>query len=207
MAPLARSSHMNQNRCWPGVPNTYSTRSESSEIRPKSMATVVVAFCGVAYRSSTDTLASVIDASVVSGSISDTAPTSVVFPTPKPPATTIFVDDVGPAAAGVDGSESNSPKATENPFHEFDTGPVAHHGVRVRGVHQHQPETGYVTNKNPHHAERHLQQGGHLGDRSGVEAQPADGLVLGNPDTVEPPAPLRRRDQCLDGEVLTRPGP
>ncbi|GAA5062761.1 hypothetical protein GCM10023259_052180 [Thermocatellispora tengchongensis] len=38
------------------------------------------------------TLASVITASVVSGMISDTAPTKVVFPTPKPPATTIFVD-------------------------------------------------------------------------------------------------------------------
>ncbi len=36
--------------------------------------------------------ASVITASVVSGRISDTAPTNVVFPTPNPPATTIFVD-------------------------------------------------------------------------------------------------------------------
>jgi hypothetical protein len=31
-------------------------------------------------------------ASVRSGMISETAPTKVVFPTPNPPATTIFVD-------------------------------------------------------------------------------------------------------------------
>ena len=42
--------------------------------------------------------ASVITASVVSGMISDTAPTNVVLPTPKPPATTIFVE-VSAAAA------------------------------------------------------------------------------------------------------------
>ncbi len=40
--------------------------------------------------------AAVITASVVSGAISETAPTKVVLPTPKPPATTIFTDVVGP---------------------------------------------------------------------------------------------------------------
>ena len=37
-------------------------------------------------------LAAVISASVVSGVISETAPTKVVLPTPKPPATTILTD-------------------------------------------------------------------------------------------------------------------
>ena len=51
-------------------------------------------------------LASVITASVVSGRISDTAPTKVVLPTPKPPATTIFVD----VSAGLrPGSPDNGP--------------------------------------------------------------------------------------------------
>ncbi len=59
------------------------------------MATVVVTLFGVADRSSMPTLASVITASVVNGTISDTEPTKVVLPTPKPPATTIFVDMVG----------------------------------------------------------------------------------------------------------------
>jgi hypothetical protein len=46
-------------------------------------------------KSSTSTLASVITASVVNGTISDTEPTNVVLPTPKPPATTIFAEVVG----------------------------------------------------------------------------------------------------------------
>ena len=42
---------MNQNRCWPGVPNRYRTRSLSSVIRPKSIATVVVDLSGTCDRS------------------------------------------------------------------------------------------------------------------------------------------------------------
>jgi hypothetical protein len=65
------------------------------------MATVVVDFSGVAARSSTSALASVITASVVTGSISETERTNVVLPTPKPPAMTIFVDvAVGRRLAG-----------------------------------------------------------------------------------------------------------
>ncbi len=75
---------MNQNRCWPGVPNRYSISSSSSVIRPKSIATVVVVLCGVADRSSTPTLAEVITASVRSGVISDTDPTKVVLPDAEP---------------------------------------------------------------------------------------------------------------------------
>ena len=64
-------------------------RPSSIVIRPKSIATVVV----VLFRSpgsSTPTDRLVITASVVSGVISETAPTAVVFPTPNPPAMTIF---------------------------------------------------------------------------------------------------------------------
>jgi hypothetical protein len=83
---------MNQNRCCPGVPNMYNTRSLSSVIRPKSIATVVVDLAGTCDKSSISVLAIVITASVVSGVISDTEPTNVVLPTPNPPATTIFTD-------------------------------------------------------------------------------------------------------------------
>ena len=83
---------MNQNRRWPGVPNRYSTRSSSRVIRPKSIATVVVRLSGVASRPSSPAEALVTRASVRSGMISDTAPTNVVLPTPKPPEMTIFVD-------------------------------------------------------------------------------------------------------------------
>jgi hypothetical protein len=61
-------------------------------------------------------LASVITASVVSGMISETDPTNVVLPTPKPPATTIFAEIVaavaircGPAARRKPGGSARPP--------------------------------------------------------------------------------------------------
>src|ERR1044072_6555368 len=60
-------------------------------MRPKSMATVVVVFASTPATLSASTLAVVNAASVVSGSISLTEPTKVVFPTPKPPATRILI--------------------------------------------------------------------------------------------------------------------
>src|SRR5690606_29350326 len=56
------------------------------------MATVVVALVGTASRSSTPSDSLVTRASVRSGWISETDPTKVVLPTPKPPAITILVD-------------------------------------------------------------------------------------------------------------------
>src|SRR5690606_27025678 len=158
MAPRTRSSHMNQNRCWPGVPNRYRIRSLSSDTRPKSMATVVVDFSGVMPRSSIPAEASVITASVVSGMISDTAPTNVVLPTPKPPATTILV-------------EVNSPlepaKSTEHPFQQVDIGAA---GVQLRLVHPYQSLCRHVGDQHPRHAQRDVQQGRDLGDRPHVAA-------------------------------------
>ena len=49
------------------------------------------------------TLASVMTASVRSGTISDTVPTSVVLPAPKPPATTIFTVSADGDGSGVSG--------------------------------------------------------------------------------------------------------
>ena len=69
-------------------------------IRPKSIATVVVDLRGTASRSSTPSDSLVTRASVRSGWISETDPTRVVLPTPKPPATTILVDAAARAAAG-----------------------------------------------------------------------------------------------------------
>src|SRR4051794_2529764 len=59
-------------------------------IRPKSIATVVVVFPSTPSVSSTPTLRSDKISSVRRGRISLIAPTSVVLPTPKPPATRIF---------------------------------------------------------------------------------------------------------------------
>ncbi len=59
-------------------------------MRPKSIATVVVVLSGTASASSTPIDAVVIACSVSSGGISDSDRTSVVLPTPKPPAIRTF---------------------------------------------------------------------------------------------------------------------
>src|SRR6476469_11057154 len=82
-------------------------------MRPKSIATVVVAFEGTAARSSTPSDSLVTSASVRRGMISETDPTRVVLPTPKPPATTIFVE----AAVRL---PLESTESTEGPFEEIE---------------------------------------------------------------------------------------
>ena len=84
-------------------------------IRPKSIATVVVVLFGTFDGSSRPTPAAVMSASVVSGVISETAPTSVVFPTPNPPAITIFAEVIGAAVAASD-RRSEPAKSNEYPF-------------------------------------------------------------------------------------------
>src|SRR5687767_2019556 len=142
IAPRTRSSHMNQNRCCPGVPNRYRIRSRSSETRPKSMATVVVVLFGVRETSSTCAEASVMTASVVSGRISETAPTNVVFPTPKPPATTIFVE----VRPGLEPA-----KSTEHPFEQVE---VRLSRVQRRLVHADQAFRRHVGDQHPDHTKR-----------------------------------------------------
>jgi hypothetical protein len=67
-------------------------------IRPKSIATVVVVL-PLSGSGSTVSPATVIQASVLIGATSDTEPTKVVLPTPKPPATTIFAEMVNEKAS------------------------------------------------------------------------------------------------------------
>src|SRR5882757_3138580 len=87
-------------------------------MRPKSIATVVVTFPGTCRVSSTPSPAEVMIASVVSGVISETEPTSVVLPTPNPPAITIFADVTRPA----DGRGMSEPaKSTQHPLQQFRT--------------------------------------------------------------------------------------
>src|SRR5580704_17554583 len=141
---------MNQNRCCPGVPNIYSTRSLSSVIRPKSIATVVVDLSGTCDRSSTSVLATVMTASVVSGVISDTEPTKVVLPTPNPPATTILTEVMAGASARgwatLDLTES-----TKHPFEQVEVRTA----LRVIAlVDADEPIRPHVCDENPGHAQR-----------------------------------------------------
>src|SRR5580693_1805388 len=86
-------------------------------MRPKSIATVVVFLSGTCDRSSTSVDATVMTASVVSGVISETDPTKVVLPTPKPPATTILTDVIA-VSCGLPHRGSDLTKSTEYPFEQ-----------------------------------------------------------------------------------------
>src|SRR3954463_16027178 len=91
-------------------------------MRPKSMATVVATFAEGPASPSTAIAAAVIVASVVRGTISDTAPTNVVLPTPKPPEMTSF------AARGArpDGGWGREGRASTDPFVIATTWPPPH---------------------------------------------------------------------------------
>src|SRR5690349_10836642 len=159
MAPRTSSSHMNQKRVWPGVPNRYRIRSRSIEMRPKSMATVVVVLPGTLRVSSTPTPADVMIASVVSGVISETEPTSVVLPTPNPPAMTIFADVTRPAGRVM----SEPPKSTQHPFKQF----CAHRVVffqRGRLIDRDQPVSRHVGDDDPCDSQRELHPRRDLGE-------------------------------------------
>ncbi len=124
------------------------------------MATVVVVFSGVSPRSSIPALASVMTASVVSGRISETAPTNVVLPTPKPPATTIFVE-VRP--------RPEPAKSTEHPFEQSKVRLAA--ADELWHVQSHQPFVGHVGDQDPCHSEGDPEQRGDLRDRSDGSAE------------------------------------
>src|SRR5690242_5059458 len=152
MAPRTRSSHMNQNRSCPGVPNRYRMRSWSRVMRPKSMATVVVVLSPVWVRSSMPADADVMTASVRSGLISETAPTNVVLPTPKPPATTIFAEVV--ERLGETGPPLELAKSTEHPFEQCHVWLAAGVLVAAGLMDGDQARLRQVGDEDPGHAER-----------------------------------------------------
>src|SRR4051794_16726408 len=100
---------MKPKRSCPGVPKMYITSDSSTATRPKSIATVVVVFVPTSPRLSTDSPSVVIAASVVNGAMSEIAPTKVVLPTPKPPATTILTGTgAGVARVGTVSESTNT---------------------------------------------------------------------------------------------------
>src|SRR5512132_3035302 len=177
-APLASSSHMNQNRDWPGVPNRYRISCASTVMRPKSMATVVVVLSGTAAVSSIPTDSEVSCSSVVNGGISDTAPTKVVLPAPNPPATRTL-SGISPRLLG--GGRrwrvSTSTESIKQPSQDFMTDPA----VAVGGCWQVDLQVaavGQITDQHPGHPHRHPQGGADLGQGPGPGAQLDDGSRL-----------------------------
>src|SRR5690606_39892053 len=102
--------------------------------------------------------ASVIIASVVSGTISETDPTNVVLPAPKPPETTIFADVMvcAPEPTAASASVLKPTESTQHPFHQqqVSLGAVL---TGQRLVHVDQTGVRGVADQHPRHAERHAQ--------------------------------------------------
>src|SRR5690606_9359230 len=162
------------------------------------MATVVVTLVGVTLVSSCGTLASVITASVVTGGISLTAPTRVVFPAPKPPATTILVDIF------VCASLEKSFETTKSPLQNL----VFRRAVTRDGrVDVDEAQLGQVAEQHLGDPQRDLQLGGDLGDGARLAAQQVDVLGLRHQVLGRVVARVRRGDQGLHHERVPRPGP
>jgi hypothetical protein len=136
-----------------------------------------VVFPPVCVRSSIPADADVITASVRNGLISDTAPTNVVFPTPKPPATTIFADVVER-----EGAERPVPlelaKSTEHPFEQRHIWLTAGLSVMARLVNGDEPGFGQISHQNPSNAKGNGKEGGDFRDGLDLVAQLTDPLVL-----------------------------
>src|SRR6185295_3636845 len=90
--------------------------------------------------------------SVVSGVISETEPTSVVLPTPKPPAMTIFADVTRPGRCAT----SEPPKSTQHPLKQFCAHRLVFVVERGRLVHRDQSVGGHVRHDHAGDTQREL---------------------------------------------------
>src|SRR3954469_2203216 len=121
------------------------------------MATVVRVLDSMPSRSSTPTPALVRRSSVRSGSISETASTRVVLPTPKPPATRILT---GAAARAAESSAVSYPGKVVPDFHEqVDIGGLG--ALQGRPVVD-QPAVREFAQQERHRREAHVHTGGDL---------------------------------------------
>src|ERR1700735_4356354 len=116
------------------------------------MTTVVVFLSCVCERSSTPALAEVMTASVVSGVISDTDPTKVVLPTPKPPAPTILTDDMAAGSPAVPRTGLELAKSTEHPFEQVEIWAAM---CMVQLVHSDQPFHRHISDQDSGYAQGH----------------------------------------------------
>src|SRR5690349_22914038 len=150
--------------------------------QPKSIAMVVVVLPDAWPGSSTPTPSIVISASVVSGEISEMAPTVVVLPTPKPPATMILTGTgavvrcwpSGTRAVPTTRFSGYGSKSTDHSHDGLGVGEVVaqHVNVKVSGGPQ-------VADQDPGDAEVHPEPGGDLGHRQRLAAEAHDRPFLG----------------------------
>src|SRR5687768_14477208 len=172
-------------------------------MRPKSMATVVVVLPVEWVASSIPMLAEVIAASVRRGSISDTAPTNVVLPTPKPPATTSLAE-IGRRLATMAGcAGERTGLRVKDGSDGTDTGdqPPDECNVvrRGRGADLDVPGHDEVTHEHAGDTNGNGQLHGDLGDGDRAAAGFEDGVLLAA-ETAAVDTVLGH-DERLDGEV------
>src|ERR671919_665129 len=150
-------------------------------MRPKSMATGGVVLDGSMERSSMGVEASVMRASVRSGSISETAPTKVVLPTPKPPATTILTERAPGLVVASVVVWSESTKAISYSFEDGQVAAGGEAGAGVGGVGVGDVDELFgfeVGDQDAGDAEGDADDGGDFGDRSGGAAHPQDAFAF-----------------------------
>src|SRR5690606_37738665 len=136
-------------------------------MRPKSMATVVVFLFSTPERSSTPTPRSVRTSSVRRGRISLTAPTSVVLPTPNPPAIRIL------SATG----SSEGAKSIDHFLENAVARARYHHGRRCPDADQ--PVVVEIPQQYPDDPERQVEIGCEVGDGDRAPRHAQDPLMLG----------------------------
>ena len=114
-------------------------------------------------------------ASVVSGVISDTEPTTVVLPTPKPPATTIFTDVIA-AIRSRAGRDLELAKSTEHPFKQVKIRAAL---CMIQLVNPDKPFHRHIRDEDPRHPQGHPEHRRDLRHRPPIAAEPENGLALG----------------------------
>src|SRR5262245_14995492 len=139
--------------------------------RPKSIATVVVVFVPTPVRSSVPTLARVRASSVCSGRTSLIAPTSVVLPTPNPPAIRILKGAKGMSAGSSEGAEPMQDLLQQGGTGLRACGPWRTYGDPAL--------RGEVSEKDADRPEREPRGGCHVGGRRRRPAQSEQPTVLG----------------------------
>jgi hypothetical protein len=142
-------------------------------------------------------------ASVVSGVISETAPTKVVLPTPKPPATTIFTEVIAASAASAAAS-LELPKSTEYPFKQV------HIRAALFVINLVDPDQSihrHIADEDTSNPEGHPEHRRDLRDRPPVAAEPENGLALGTEDGQVARLVVRSGDHGLNLKVIPRFGP
>src|SRR5262245_66104747 len=127
-------------------------------MRPKSMATVVVVFCSTPFRLSSLVPGQLSGSSVRRARIAVTAPTRVVLPAPRPPATRILM--ATGASPGPRPYASELPKAIS---HLSQDSRVGQPGGQCRVVHVNQRPLAEVGQQDLDHAHGQVQVRGEVG--------------------------------------------